>query len=213
MKAVVCKMPPITEYPGMVAERLRSKSSKLGSAPRALSHVNLIIFDRDCRLGSTPMNDFYRLILTPELKQALIETGYREVFLVTTVKERNQCYFPLRLLLLSAETFQMMAALREFYEKVTWDEAVELCAELLGRRALLWESTLSATTALWKRCSATPALPPPQKEPTFATTLTTQCHGCDLRLLPVVSCLVPSFSGFSTNAPGGTSFHADSPTM
>lgn len=134
MKAVWSELPPLSEYPGRVAARVRAKSAKLGSAPRNLSHVNLIMFDRDYRLGGTPVNEFYRVILTPELKRTLLETGFREVFLVTSVKEREQCYFPLRLLFLSAETYQLFAALREFYGEANWDEAVELTAELLRRR-------------------------------------------------------------------------------
>jgi hypothetical protein len=134
MKAVLSELPPLSEYPGRVAARVRVKSAKLGSAPRNLSHVNLIMFDRDYRLGGTPVEEFYRVILTPDLKRALLGTGFREVFLVTSIKEREQCYFPLRLLFLSAETYQLFAALREFYGEANWDEAVELTAALLRRR-------------------------------------------------------------------------------
>ena len=134
MKAVWSELPPLSEYPGRVADRVRVKSAKLSSAPRNLSHVNLIMFDRDYRLRVTPMKEFYRMILTADLKRALLETGFREVFLVTSVKEREQCYFPLRLLFLSAETYQVFAALLEFYGEASWDEAVELTAELLKGR-------------------------------------------------------------------------------
>jgi hypothetical protein len=137
-EAIFVELPPLSDYAQLLSTRIRKESRKaFASAPGYLSHINLLIVDRDDRLGGTSVQEVCRHIFTPDMKRALIETPYREVFLVTSVKERGECYFPLRAVFLMSEAFGFNRALDTFYTDTgihSWDEDVELCAEFLKRR-------------------------------------------------------------------------------
>ena len=140
-EGILVDMPPLSEYAPLLTARIGKESLRVASAPAHLNHVNLLIMDRDHRLSGTPVKDVCLHLLTPDMKRALIETPYREVFLVTSVQERGQCLYPLKLLFMTAEGFFFCRALDEFYANgqvrgLRSDEGVELCAEFLRDKGL-----------------------------------------------------------------------------
>jgi hypothetical protein len=73
------------------------------------------------------------------MKEALIKTSYREVFLVTSVREPGDCFYPLRLLFVASEAFLLNRTLIEYYASTEsvdwgWDEEIEVYGEFLRRR-------------------------------------------------------------------------------
>jgi hypothetical protein len=138
-EAILVNTPPISEYAPSLAARISKESLRVASSPGHLSHVNLLIMDRDHRLSGTPVQEVCPHLLTPGMRTALIETPYREVFLVTSVEQRGNCFYPLRLLFVASEGFLLNRALKEFYADVgrpdwDWDEEIEVYGEFLRRR-------------------------------------------------------------------------------
>jgi hypothetical protein len=135
--AVLVGMPPLSEYAPALTARIKKESLRVINAPGHLSHVNLLIVDREHRLAGTPVQEVCLHLLTPEMKRALLGTPYREVFLTTTVKELGACFFPLKVLFVASEGFLLNRALHEFYHSagvLSWDEEVEVYAAFLRQR-------------------------------------------------------------------------------
>jgi len=111
--AVLSQTRPDAEHGDAIAEVLRRKSAKVAGYDPSLSHLNLIIVDKfDMSLD---VDDGYSTsdLLTPELRAALRETPFREVFLAATCRDGRRVYRPLQALLLMEAFFLFMGAINE----------------------------------------------------------------------------------------------------
>jgi hypothetical protein len=89
-----------------ITARLRRKDGQVRRYPKDLSHVNLIIGDRFPIITDVGSDSTYSVsdLLAPELRTALLQSRFREVFLVQARSNGTRTYRPLQQLLL-VETF------------------------------------------------------------------------------------------------------------
>ncbi len=78
------QMPPVGEYTRLLATAIVEKTSEASDYQTDLSHVNLIIMDRTGRLYELNREYIFKHVFAPEVRDALIHTSFREVFLVLT---------------------------------------------------------------------------------------------------------------------------------
>ena len=122
--AIVRPLPPLRDHIGKLAMVIKVKDRKTAEYASSLDHVNLIVMDRSDRsLAPAPEVRSSDLLL-PELKSALWETKYRDVFLVTMVEERRRVFLPLRMLLLLSELYLFIGAVNS-YDDAEIDERPE----------------------------------------------------------------------------------------
>jgi hypothetical protein len=113
LPAIIRKIPSAHEHARAIAELLRRKTQQAAGYRQDLSHVNLLIVDHlraQRRPGDTyPTNE----LLVPDLKEALVVSPFREVFLVSMDNDWRH-YRPLQMLIL-VESFELfLGALAAF---------------------------------------------------------------------------------------------------
>jgi hypothetical protein len=113
--AVLRGRPPVEAYVDRLATLIRNKDSKFARYKHGLSHVNLIVFDHETLLSEVPRENIGSYLLTPELKNVLANTQFREVYFVTRVAAAQQVYIPLRMLLLASEAYLINRAFSKFW--------------------------------------------------------------------------------------------------
>src|SRR5437879_3899691 len=102
------------EHAKAILELLRRKSAQADGYRQDLSHINLLIVDRltSQRLGGGAYRS--NELLVPKLKEALVASPFREVFLVST-NDAWRVYRPLQMLLL-LESFELFLGALESFE-------------------------------------------------------------------------------------------------
>ena len=114
LPAIVRELPAAREHTGAIVELLRRKTAQARGYRHGLSHVNLLIVDR---IGTQrPGGASYSTneLLVPELKEALVSSPFREVFLVS-MDHDWRVYRPLQMLLL-LEAFELFLGALEAFE-------------------------------------------------------------------------------------------------
>ncbi len=112
--AIVRQLPSHADHAAALASTIRRKNLRVGDYERGLSHVNLIVHDcYDMPFGPDPEYAVSEVI-TPDLRSALEDTQFREVFLVSSTHERQQIFRPLRMLLLIESFYLFVGALASF---------------------------------------------------------------------------------------------------
>lgn len=105
LPAIIREKPSADEHAHSIAQILRRKTEQATGYRQDLSHVNLLIVDRlgaqRWRGDTYPTNQ----LLVPDLKEALVASPFREVFLVSTDNDWR-VYRPLQMLLL-IESFEL----------------------------------------------------------------------------------------------------------
>lgn len=76
--------------------------------------MNLIVLDDVHRISASPVEDFHWHFFRPALKEALYESDFREVFLVTILEKERWVYMPLKLLLLLANMYMFAKLAADF---------------------------------------------------------------------------------------------------
>jgi hypothetical protein len=84
------KLPEVSTYVRMVTDVIERKDQKVAIYEHKLSHVNLVILDHGNRLITVSSEQFYPLFYTADLRKTLAQTGFREVFFVTTLEGREE---------------------------------------------------------------------------------------------------------------------------
>lgn len=112
--AIKRELPEVASYVQMVAAAIKRKDHKLASYDRDLSHVNLIMFDQGTRLITTSPEYFYSHFFTSELNVTLTQTGFREIFFVTVLKDTGRVYVPLKGLFLLSNFYMFYWAHEEY---------------------------------------------------------------------------------------------------
>ena len=136
IKAVFKELPTLKTYVEGICQKIREKNNLLAIYDPTLTHVNLIILDTELRLSDIQVDYFYKFFYTSELKSLLCQTGFQEVFVITSVKGHEQVYYPLKLLLLFAEFYLFDALLIKYYSQIIEDsieKELELFLEYLLR--------------------------------------------------------------------------------
>jgi len=115
--AIVRQLPSHADHAAALASTIRRKSLRVGDYEVGLSHVNLIVHDRfDMPFG--PDSEYaVGEVVTRELRLALMETQFREVFLVSSTRNGQLIYRPLRMLLLLESFYLFLGALVSFEER------------------------------------------------------------------------------------------------
>lgn len=113
----------------MIADRIEEKENRYAEYCQGLSHVNLIVCDFEERLFSVEPSEFHKYFYTPYLKQSLIGTPFREVFLITRIDEGKRVYYPLKMVLLFSELYLFGGAL-ESYESAPSDLSMQTSLRL-----------------------------------------------------------------------------------
>jgi hypothetical protein len=104
--AIIRQRPSREEHSQAVASTIRRKNEKAATYSAGLAHINLIIVDR---FGFPLEKDAEYLatqFLVPELRTALVQAPFREVFLVSETSGDAPVYRPLQALLL-LESFSL----------------------------------------------------------------------------------------------------------
>jgi len=102
--AIIRRMPTVAEHSRMIADTIRRKDVQAATYDPMHSHVNLVILDRvDSLVGSGEINTAEWFC--KELKSALLETSFREVFWIRTIEHARRVFIPLRMLLLLSEFY------------------------------------------------------------------------------------------------------------
>ena len=112
--AILRESPSQAEHSKAIAELVRRKNDRADEYLESLNHVNLIIMDW-YELGHAPTGEYStKDFLVPDLRSALLEARFREIFLVMTQSDGRQVYRPLQMLLVLESYFLFIKALQSF---------------------------------------------------------------------------------------------------
>ena len=106
--AIIEERPSIYEYVNKILDLIENKNKRFESYKVGLKHVNLIIFDCEDGLLGIPGNAFHHFLFQPQLEKILMNTDFREIFLITRLGEfssSKRVCIPLKMLFLVAEVF------------------------------------------------------------------------------------------------------------
>jgi len=113
-KAIIEKLPVLSDYTAMVAETIKEKSDALADYRADLSHTNLIISDDSRGLSTVGVEHFATLMLSDLVRGAISASGFREIHFLTAMRGNKEVYFPLKQLILLRDLFLFKGALVEF---------------------------------------------------------------------------------------------------
>ncbi len=105
---------PLHQHLSAVAAVVREKSAKAKHYLSGLSHINLIIVDRDGIAQPIPGEYSTNELLIPQLREALLEAPFLEVFLVSLAHDRR-VFRPLQMLIL-IERFRLFVEALETFD-------------------------------------------------------------------------------------------------
>ena len=119
-KGIIQELPSPEQYSNMIVKAIEAKNMLLENYSDSLSHINLIVFDTECRLRTIPIEDFYRYFFISSLKLVLYRTKYREIFLVTVVDDDRRIYIPLKMMLLLANVYMFQQIISDY----PWENSI-----------------------------------------------------------------------------------------
>lgn len=137
--AILRKLSSPQQHAAAIAAVLRRKTARFDDYASGLSHVNLIIVDRF--KNQRGLDDEYHAndLLTSELRAALQDTGFREVFLVTQKTDSTWVYRPLQQLRLLESFSLFLGALASFPDtpdSLEWADLLALFVHAMAHRDL-----------------------------------------------------------------------------
>ncbi len=104
-RLILYKTPPIEQYVEMIVDAIVSKNAKVLEYLRSVTHVNLVVFDAESNFITFTAEEVYRKILSPSMKQALMNSRFREIFFITMLEKNRRVYIPLKMTLLMLEFY------------------------------------------------------------------------------------------------------------
>lgn len=107
--AIIQQIPSLEICSSAVSEIIRTKDIKLDTVFAETEHVNLVIADQSGLLSRVESRTFYQAFCLDSLRRAVFTSRFREVYFVSTFKNK-QVYIPLKLLLTLAQLFFFQAA-------------------------------------------------------------------------------------------------------
>lgn len=118
--AIIRELPSIETRAQFLVHAISKKQKKAPDYLDGLTHVNLIIMDRSD--GSwRPESLNIGELLIPDLRSALLESRFREIFFVTRTRARGRFFVPLRMVLLVSELYFFAEAVST-YERAIIDK-------------------------------------------------------------------------------------------
>jgi len=138
IEGILQSLPGVSEYICAVAEVIRGKNERLRGYVNNLTHVNLIVFDTQSWLFQLAAEDFSRCFLTLDIRAALRDSGFREVYFVTRLEMDRWVYIPTKLVLLLSELYLFDHILLTYYPALCTGAAAELSlfGQYLKRRGM-----------------------------------------------------------------------------
>lgn len=149
------ELPEVSTVVQMISTLIGRKSTKLSAYEYDLSHVNLIILDHSNRLITTAADHFYEHFFTSELRKALANTGFREVYFVTVVEQEKKVFIPLKALFLMSEFYLFHWALSKYQPDIEYESVraeLDLFVEFMREQNVLIsivENTEGTMRLLW----------------------------------------------------------------
>ena len=125
-RGILHKSPTFDEYSRMIAQVVTTKEDKSNEYDKDFNHVNLIIFDASPFLFNTTVGEFHGSFFTSQIKDALYKSRFREVFLITNLKERGYVYIPLKMVLLFSNFYMFTTMINEYFANEIVDSSEEL---------------------------------------------------------------------------------------
>jgi hypothetical protein len=103
-QAVIQNIPVRNEYLNILLNRISEKSSLIANYNKNLSYYNLIIFDNSNSLTILKKDDFFNFVFELNIIEALLNSDYQEIFLITNIS-KSQYFFPLKRILFLSRIF------------------------------------------------------------------------------------------------------------
>jgi hypothetical protein len=116
-KAIFQQLPSIADYVKSIVDAIVYKEARLHKYVKELIHVNLIVFDTEQRISSVAKGDYYHNLYSDSLKQTLLNTEFREVFLITRLNSTQWVYIPLKMVLFVSEFYMLHSLLFRYFPK------------------------------------------------------------------------------------------------
>jgi hypothetical protein len=132
--AIIQPVPSPNECARMVAALVSQKSAKFPLPAEGLSHVNLVVRDTTDLLNGFSVDRFYYIYFISELRNAIAQSPFREVFFVTKMGDQVG-FIPMKVLHLLSEAFLFGSVFTEHaseYEHITEAEEIKVFASYLG---------------------------------------------------------------------------------
>jgi hypothetical protein len=103
--AIISEAMNVPEFVEMLTTAIKEKNEKAAGYAPDLAHVNLIIADRCGVARRVDADDIHATFCSYELLSALRSSAFREVYLLTQVRDLGNVYVPLKMLDLLATLF------------------------------------------------------------------------------------------------------------
>jgi len=103
-EGIIVKLPNLEEYRSTIINCINTKNQKYKLYNKSLNHINLIIYDNIKPMIKLENKDFYKYYFTNTLIDAITKSQFREIYLITQIKN-GAYYYPLKLLYLISELY------------------------------------------------------------------------------------------------------------
>ncbi|MHC4088877.1 MAG: hypothetical protein ACYSVY_01105 [Planctomycetota bacterium] len=103
--AIIQDSPSLEGHIATLIDRIEAKASRYSKLETELGHVNLIISDAERRFLLADPEDVHRHFFTEELRTSVLHSPFREIFLISEIKEERIVFFPLKAVSLIAYVF------------------------------------------------------------------------------------------------------------
>jgi len=115
VKAIASKVPSTSENISKLIENIRSKNKKYRNYEKTLRHINLIVNNTEHFLCLHERKNLFHVLFTPEFVNAIIESSFHEIYLLTLAMDNVRLKIPLKLTLFVSEYMLYQDAFFEYY--------------------------------------------------------------------------------------------------
>lgn len=113
-KAIVQHLPTRNEYLESLSEAIKTKNKKFEHYNQELNHINLIVAERSTIFVKLEKDNIYQHYFNSEFKNTIIKSPFREIYLLTRLKNESRVYIPLKLILFLSEVY-LFGKIMELY--------------------------------------------------------------------------------------------------
>lgn len=125
VRGIIRKVPNSDEYRQLLVEKILEKEGKYTVYHERLHHVNLVILDMILVLATHTIEEIFMVLSSESVRNVLYKSHFREIFLVTRVKEKDRVYIPLKLILLFSDFHMLHMSLSEYFAVESEDATEE----------------------------------------------------------------------------------------
>ena len=136
--AVISEVAPLEKYVTSLQECVLGKERSAHSYAREdLTHSNLVVLDHGGRLKIGDGSSLYRSLGSNGFNDRVLDSVFREIFLITEVEDQRIVYFPLKQLFAMSDVYMLFRAL-DTYDNVGFpsnvDDGLRLFAAWYGQK-------------------------------------------------------------------------------